>query len=350
MSELLELKDLSVSLNGKAIVRQVSLSLPEKGLAALVGPSGCGKTTLLRTVAGFEKPAGGTVMLGGRCVAGGRDSVPPEKRGVGMVFQELALFPHLTVAENIAFGLRNWKASAVEQRVAELLELIGMPEQANCYPHQLSGGQQQRVALVRAMAPRPALLLLDEPFSSQDMERRELLVQEVRKILQEEGIAAMLVTHDQHEAFAFADTVGVMNEGRLLQWDSAFNLYHRPADRFVADFIGQGELIEAVISGPQSVRTELGEIHGELTQQLPPGSRVVLLIRPDDVIHDDQSPVHARVVGRLFRGATHLYTLTLKSGTRVPCLAPSHHDHQMGEWIGIRLNLDHLVVFPLEHT
>ncbi len=346
MQNQLEIHDLSIRLGGKSIVHQVSLTLRPGELSCLVGPSGCGKTTLLRTIAGFEQPSAGSVLLHGNRIADASHSTPPEKRGIGMVFQDLALFPHLTVAANIAFGMQGEPRPAVDQRIDELLRLVGMSAQRNCYPHQLSGGQQQRIALIRAMAPRPALLLLDEPFSSQDMERREQLVQEVRAILLEEGITAMLVTHDQHEAFAFADTIGVMSEGGLLQWDSAFNLYHRPLSRFVADFIGQGVLISARIVDGQTLQTELGKIRGELSQQLPPGSTAELLIRPDDIIHDDQSPVRARVVARLFRGASHLYTLELESGTRVLCLAPSHHNHRIGERIGIRLNLDHLVVFP----
>ncbi len=346
MQNQLEVTDLSIRLGGKTIVHQVSLTLQPGELTCLVGPSGCGKTTLLRTIAGFEQPSEGNISLHGKKIADARHSTPPEKRGIGMVFQDLALFPHLTVAGNIAFGMQGQPRQAIEQRIDELLQLVDMPALRNCYPHQLSGGQQQRIALIRAMAPRPALLLLDEPFSSQDMERREQLVQEVRDILNKDGITAMLVTHDQHEAFAFADSIGVINQGRLLQWDNAFNLYHRPLNRFVADFIGQGVLIDARIVDGQTLQTELGKIRGELSRQLPPGSEVELLIRPDDIIHDDQSPVRARVAARLFRGASHLYTLELDSGTRVLCLAPSHHNHQIDEQIGIRLNLDHLVVFP----
>ncbi len=346
MQNQLEVTDLSIQLGGKTIVHGVSLALQSGELACLVGPSGCGKTTLLRTIAGFEQPATGVVRLHGKKVAEAYNSAPPENRGIGMVFQDLALFPHLTVAGNIAFGMHGQPRTAINRRIDELLELVGMSTLRDCYPHQLSGGQQQRIALIRAMAPRPALLLLDEPFSSQDMERREQLVQEVRTILNKDGITAMLVTHDQHEAFAFADSIGVMNEGQLLQWDSAFDLYHRPRSRFVAGFIGQGVLINAQVLDKQTLQTELGEIYGELSQQLPPGSKVELLIRPDDIIHDDQSPIYARVAARLFRGASHLYTLELNNGTRVLCLAPSHHNHQTGEQIGIRLSLAHLVIFP----
>lgn len=345
MQNQLELTELSVKLGGKTIVHKVSLALQPGELTCLVGPSGCGKTTLLRTIAGFEQPSSGSVFLHGNKIADSRHATPPEKRGIGMVFQDLALFPHLTIAANIAFGMQGQARPTIDQRIDELLVLIDMRGLRDCYPHQLSGGQQQRIALTRAMAPRPALLLLDEPFSSQDMERREQLVQEVRNILNKDGITAMLVTHDQHEAFAFADNIGVMNEGRLLQWDSAFDLYHRPQNRFVADFIGQGVLINARVLDGQTLQTELGKIRGELSQQLPPESEVELLIRPDDIIHDDQSPVRARVVSKLFRGASHLYTLKLESGSLVLCLAPSHHNHRIGEQIGIRLNLDHLVVF-----
>ena len=346
MQNRLELNNLSVRLGDKTVVHEINLELHPGELCCLVGPSGCGKTTLLRTIAGFEHPSAGSITLHGKQIADARHSTPPEQRGIGMVFQDLALFPHLTVAGNIAFGMQGESRPTIERRINELLELVKMPTLRNCYPHQLSGGQQQRIALIRAMAPRPALLLLDEPFSSQDMERREQLVQEVRDILNRDGITAMLVTHDQHEAFAFADTIGVINEGSLLQWDSAFNLYHRPLNRFVADFIGQGVLIEARIVDGETLDTQLGRIRGELSRQLPPGSEAELLVRPDDIVHDDQSPVRARVVSRLFRGASHLYTLELDSGTRLLCLAPSHHNHQIDEQIGIRLNLDHLVVFP----
>ncbi len=342
----LELSALSVRLEDRAVLEGVSLALRPGELGCLVGPSGCGKTTLLRTIAGFEQPAAGAVRVNGREVAGAWGGVAPEQRGVGMVFQDLALFPHLTVAENVAFGLRGQPARRVARRVDELLELVKLRPVRDSYPHQLSGGQQQRVALIRAMAPRPALLLLDEPFSSQDMERREQLVTEVRDILKKEGVAAVLVTHDQHEAFAFADTVGVMNEGRLLQWDCAFALYHRPATRFVASFIGQGVFLDAVVRAESVLETELGELSGELSQRLPPATRVVLLVRPDDVIHDETSPLRAEVVRRLFRGATYLYTLRLASGAEVLYLAPSHQVHPLGEKIGIRLDLEHLVIFP----
>jgi iron(III) transport system ATP-binding protein len=275
-----------------------------------------------------------------------------------MMFQALALFPHLTVTDNIAFGLRGWAMEDRRARVRDLLRLVGLEDLAKRYPHQISGGQQQRVALARALAPRPRLLLLDEPFSSLDVTLREGLAREVRAILLQEGTGGLLVSHDQFEAFAFADEIGVLHEGRLLQWDSAYNLYHRPVDRFVANFIGQGVLLAGRVGEGGSVDTELGRIHGAPPAGCAPGAPVEVLVRPDDVVHDDVSPLRAEVVDRAFRGAEFLYTLRLPSGAPLLCLAPSHHNHALGQRIGIRLDIDHLVVFrrwegaavPLGHT
>ena len=223
--------------------------------------------------------------------------------------------------------------------------MIGMPAYGQAFPHQLSGGQQQRVALARAMAPRPGILLMDEPFSNMDVDLREQLAREVRNILKQENVTAILVTHDQNEAFALADEICVMNEGRIQQQDSGYNLYHRPANRFVADFIGQGVIIPATVEDEHSVRTELGSIKGEVPPGSEKGSQVDVLIRPDDVIHDDSSSDTAIVVEKSFRGADFLYFLRMDSGIEVLCLAPSHHDHKINERIGIRLNADHLVIF-----
>jgi len=195
-----------------------------------------------------------------------------------MVFQDLALFPHMNVRRNVAFGMRGEKKSAIERRVDELLELVGMQSYANSYPHQLSGGQQQRVALIRAMAPRPPVLLLDEPFSSQDTERRVKLAHEVREILKHDGITSMLVTHDQFEAFAIADHIGVIKAGKLCQWDRAYDLYHQPRDRFVADFIGEGVFVCGNTLENNRIQTELGIIEGELSNRFKVGTQIELLV------------------------------------------------------------------------
>lgn len=346
----LRVDSLTVELGGSRIVSDVSFTLRRGEIACLLGPSGCGKTTILNTIAGFESPASGTISLCGEECANAGKQLAPEARRVGMVFQDLALFPHLTVRQNIAYGLKGKNRKEAKRRVDELLRLVSMQNQADSYPHQLSGGQQQRVALIRAMAPRPPILLLDEPFSSQDAELRVQLAHEVRELLNHDGITAIMVTHDQHEAFAIADHIGVIAEGELKQWDKAYNLYHKPADRFVADFIGEGVFVCGNKIDDNLLQTELGIIPGESAKAFELGELVELLVRPDDVIHDDDSPNKATVIAKNFRGANHLYTLLMPGSTRLHCLAPSHHNHEIGEKIGVRLQLDHLVVFPRTFT
>jgi iron(III) transport system ATP-binding protein len=272
--------------------------------------------------------------------------VPPERRRIGMVFQDFALFPHLDALSNVAFGLRGGDRAARRRRAGEMLALVGLSAEAGRYPHELSGGQQQRVALARARAPRPRLVLLDEPFSNLDADVRMELAQSVRAALVAEGATALLVTHDQREAFAIADEVGVLRTGRLEQWDAPWALYHSPATRFVADFVGEGTFIPGTVLGPGRVATELGVIEGQLTSEQPAGTLVDLLLRPDDVIHDDASELRAEVIERAFRGAEFRYKLKLPSGATALAFVPSHHDHAIGERIGIRLDAQHLVGFP----
>lgn len=346
----LAVRDLAVCINDTAIVHHVSFALEPGEIGCLLGPSGCGKTTILRTIAGFEQPCGGEIVLGERTLATEHGSLPTEKRNVGMVFQDLALFPHLRIDENIGFGIKHWPRAKRKARIEQLLALIDLRDSGRRYPHELSGGQQQRVALARAVAPRPALLLMDEPFSGQDAERRETLAREVRALLKHENITGLIVTHDQLEAFAIADRVGVIQAGKIRQWDTAFNIYHEPADRFVASFVGEGVLVCGSVMNQNALMTELGEIHGDLSTELPVGTEVDLLVRPDDVVHDDDSDYGGVVISRKFRGSEHLYTIRLPGSTRVLCAAPSHHDHQVGEQIGVQLKLDHMVIFEREKT
>ena len=342
---LLHLDHISYSHGAHKVVDQLSFQLQAGEIGCLLGPSGCGKTTVLRCIAGFEHVAGGSIHLDDKLVGSSRFHLPAEKRQIGMVFQDYALFPHLTLADNIGFGLRKYSSSARSARVTELLRTVGLPGQERKYPHELSGGQQQRVALARALAPRPRLLLLDEPFSNLDVDLRERLALEVRDILRAEGTTAILVTHDQHEAFALADQIGVMHEGRIQQFDTPYNLYHRPANRFVADFVGQGVLLPGRVIDADRIEIELGTLRGG--SSLAPGNvSVNVLLRPDDVIHDDASTQQAEVVAKAFRGAEFLYTLRLPSGALLLSLVPSHHNHAVGERIGIRLDVDHVVVFP----
>jgi iron(III) transport system ATP-binding protein len=347
---VLELRDVRQAYGDRLAVDGVSLKLRRGDIGCLLGPSGCGKTSLLRTIAGFEPVVEGEVRLGGEIASRPGMTRAPERRRVGMVFQDYALFPHLDVAGNVGFGLQALARTAREARVAEILRVVGLHDAAARFPHELSGGQQQRVALARALAPRPALLLLDEPFSNLDVDLRERLGQEVRAILKVENATAILVTHNQHEAFAMADAIGIMHDGRIEQWDTAYNLYHWPATPFVADFVGEGVLLPGELHGARRIEVEVGMLESrralpyanDATGRVP----VDVLIRPDDIVHDDASPVRARVLHKAFRGAEILYTLRLDSGGRLLSLVPSHHDHALGERIGIRVEIDHVVAFP----
>ncbi len=343
----LDVKNLRIALNGEVVLDDVSFSLEQGQIGCLLGPSGSGKTTALRAIAGFQTLAGGAITAGGQLVSSAEKLVPPEHRGMGMVFQDYALMPHLTVKQNIAFGLHRLTPKAARDRVAEVIEQVGLNSAAQRYPHELSGGQQQRVALARAVAPRPRLLLLDEPFSNLDAELRERLSTELRDFLKNTGITALLVTHDQLEAFAIAEEIGLLENGKLVQWDTPYNLYHRPATRFVADFIGSGVFLAGKVEQDGCVVTEVGELYGKLAGPSPVSSASVdVLIRPDDVVYDPESLLRARIVRRAFRGAEILYTLELDGGTRLLTLVASHHNHRIGDTIGIRLDTDHLVVFP----
>ena len=328
------------------VLKSLSFGIPAGAIGCLLGPSGCGKTTALRCIAGFEGVQAGRILVNGEVLSSPGFTVPPEQRGLGMVFQQYALFPHLDVAANVGFGLRGLKGAEKDRRVAEVLEVVGLAGRESLFPDELSGGQQQRVALARALAPRPGLLLLDEPFSSLDTGLRVRLGTEIRDILKKLGITALLVTHDQAEAFAVADEIGVMREGHLEQWDTAYNLYHRPASRFVAEFVGEGCFMPGEANADGTVQVELGRLEPTETIQLPESAAVEVLLRPDDIVHDDDSPQTATVLRKAFRGASILYTLGLPSGRRVLALVPSHHDHRVGERIGIRLEADHVVVFP----
>lgn len=329
------------------VVHGLSFSLSRGEIGCLLGQSGCGKTTVLRAIAGFESLLAGHITLGGRELSNAQRTAAPETRQVGVVFQDYALFPHLSVSDNIGFGLRKLSSAERRKRVDTLLALVGLSSHGSKFPHELSGGQQQRVALARALAPQPDLLLLDEPFSNLDVDLRERLATEIRDILKEVGTTAVLVTHDQHEAFAIADNIGVMQDGVIVQWDAAYQLYHQPQTRFVADFIGQGIFAPGIIDRDSNqVHIELGNL--PLTDRgfQPGDTRVEVLLRADDIIHDDTSPIQAEVIRKAFRGAEFLYTLKLASGQQLLALVPSHHDHAIGERIGIRLDAAHVVSFP----
>ncbi|WP_352258619.1 ABC transporter ATP-binding protein [Psychrobacter sp. TB55-MNA-CIBAN-0194] len=353
-------QDLIVGYDDTIIVNGLSLVLQQGEIGCFLGYSGCGKTTALRAIAGLEQSRGGNIHLSNQCLTNITDrksyTVAPAKRGMGMVFQDYALFGHLSVAKNIAFGLNKWSAADKKARVAEMLSLVELTEHADKRPNELSGGQQQRVALARALAPKPKLLLLDEPFSNLDVVLRESLAMNVRDILKRTNTTAILVTHDQNEAFALADKVGVMQAGKLVQWATPSELYHEPISPFVAEFVGEGAMIDGIIKEGH-VETALGniyrrmEVHDESGQSqyceydYPNGTLIKVLVRPDDIIHDDDSKQTALVIGRVFRGANYLYRLQLDDGQTVLSLVASHHNHGIGTRIGILPMLEHVVVF-----
>ena len=338
----------------QAAVHNATFGLRAGQIGVLIGPSGCGKTTLLRAVAGLEPVSAGSIHLNKQLVGAPQHSVAPEERRIGMVFQDYALFPHLSVGRNVAFGIHQLPKAEQAARVFEVLQLVGLEGSEARFPHELSGGQQQRVALARALAPRPQLMLLDEPFSNLDVDLRERLAHEVRGILKAAGATALFVTHDQLEAFAIGDAIGVMHQGTLHQWDDAYTLYHRPATRFVADFIGHGVFAPATLEPlPDGVvvHTPLGDLANMTECPLPasyPGGACDILLRADDIVHDDAAAVQAQIVRKAFRGSEFLYTLRLASGQTLLAHVPSHHNHAVGEWIGIRAELDHVVTFARE--
>lgn len=346
---LLQLNAIQQSYGDHRVLNDLSLTLHQGEIGCLLGPSGCGKTTALRCIAGFESISGGEIRVNGQCVSSAKSSIPPEKRQIGMVFQDYALFPHLDVVANIGFGLHRLSRSERKQRVDQWLDIVQLANAAPKYPHELSGGQQQRVALARALAPHPELLLLDEPFSNLDVSLREHLSLEVREILKAQNITAILVTHDQSEAFAIADKIGVMFNGDIEQWDTAYNLYHRPATRSVADFIGQGVFLPGTITGTNRIEIEFGALNGNIPSDCTMGSKVDVLIRPDDILHDETSPQQASILNKAFKGAEILYTLQLASGHTALSLVQSHYNHEIGEKIGIKLIADHFTAFKQQN-
>ena len=341
----LEVKQLDFAYGRNQILFEFDFSLEESQIGCLLGPSGCGKTTVLRAIAGFENPTKGEIVLNGNKLNGSKIFVEPEKRQIGMVFQDIALFPHLSVESNIQFGIRSLSLTQRYKRSNELLDLVGMSQFKKTYPHELSGGQQQRIALARAMAPKPSLLLMDEPLSSLDEELREQLAREIRLILQQEKISAILVTHDQNEAFAVGDHICVMHQGRVQQNDSAYNLYHRPLNRFVAEFIGEGALLPGVVADEDTITTDLGEIKGNLPESCKHQDNVDVLIRPENVILGDDKENRAVITERYFRGSGYLYSLKTSGGVELLSLISGSKALQIGQSISVRLQIERPVVF-----
>lgn len=335
---LLSIESLAASHGGRRVFEGVSFDLAHGEIAALLGPSGTGKTTLLRVIAGLHTADAGHLRLRGTDAT----RTKPEARRLGFVFQDLALFPHLDVAGNLGFGLSDWPRAEREARIVSLLARTGLDGLGARKPHELSGGQQQRVALARSLAPKPDLLLLDEPLSSLDADLRPKLRDELRALLKSEGTAALLVTHDQDEAFAFADTVGVMLEGRLAQWAAGYTLYHQPASAAVARFVGEGRLLPVRGLGDGRIGSPFGTLDGTT---LAAGAEGLLLVRPDDLVLGE-GDIEATLAEIVFHGAESMHRLRLDDGTELGALAPSHRRFEPGQRVRLRPDFAHVVVFP----
>ncbi|MEW6542612.1 MAG: ABC transporter ATP-binding protein [Nitrospirota bacterium] len=327
---------------GRVAIADVTFSVRAGEILCLLGPSGCGKTTTLRAIAGFERVTDGEVYLEGRLVSSPHLLVPPEDRRVGMVFQEYALFPHLRVADNIAFGLQSLPARERSEQVQAMLALTGLAGLDRRYPHELSGGQQQRVALARALAQKPVVLLLDEPFSNLDPDMTGKMREDLHELLTRTGTTAILVTHDHEEAFAMADRVAVLSHGRLEQFDTPEAIYHTPATPFVADFVGQADFIPGLVENGK-VLTEIGEFPNQVGYR--GGAKVVVMIRPDDV-HIAPSPhCTARILARQFRGSENLYTIGLPSGHVLHSSETSTSVYPVGTPVEVQVLATHTVLF-----
>jgi iron(III) transport system ATP-binding protein len=344
VAELLALHRISKRFAADAplAVDGLSLTVAEGEILALLGPSGCGKTTTLRLIAGFEAPDAGTVAVRGTVVASPERMVAPEDRGIGIVFQDYALFPHLTVADNVAFGLQRLPRPARREQVVRTLEMVDLADLARRYPHELSGGQQQRVAVARALAPAPALMLLDEPFSNLDADLRAQMRDEVEKVLRTTGTTAIFVTHDQEEAFTLADRVGVLNRGRIEQIAAPEDVYHHPATRFVAEFVGAADFLPGEVTN-SGIVTEIGVFDN--VDRLEPGARVQVMVRPDDITFVPQWDGAGTLTRRYFRGSETLYCIRLPSGNRVHSSQPSSATFSTGMRVRPEAHLLHVIAF-----
>ena len=347
-SSVLELRGVSCAYEtGRHAVQDISFTAREGEILCLLGPSGCGKTTILRAIAGFEPVRSGQLFLSGQLVSSPDVMTPTENRCVGMVFQEYALFPHLRVQDNIAFGLRHLDRSERAARVQEMLRLTGLEGFERRYPHELSGGQQQRVALARALVQHPVVLLLDEPFSNLDPDMAGRMRQELHDLLRRTKTTTVLVTHDHDEAFAMADRIAVLNQGRLEQFDTPEMIYHMPATPFVADFVGQADFIPGTVSQGM-VHTELGEFPD--TIECKDGTAVVVMIRPDDIHLIPTKGARSRVISRQFRGSENLYTVSLPSGQIVHSSQSSTSVYQADTTVELRVLATHTVLFRQEDS
>ena len=342
-SPILEIEDLVCGYSPKvSTVKGISLALQPGQILCLLGPSGCGKTTTLRAIAGFEKITSGIIRLEGQTLSSASVHIPPEKRRIGMVFQEYALFPHMRVVDNVAFGLYHWKGAEQNTRVQELLELVGLQDLGNRFPHELSGGQQQRVAMARALAPNPLMILLDEPFSNLDPDMTIKMRKELYHLLRKTQTTAILVTHDHEEAFAMADRVAVMEQGVLVQCDTPEAIYQTPSCPFVAKFIGQANTIPGTVINGQ-VETELGVFPNH--NHLGSATQVLVMVRPTDIQLHPSKAGQGRIESRQFQGSQTLYSVRLESGKVVHCCMSPIPVYNIDTPVELQITTTHTILF-----
>jgi len=343
---VIELKNITRYYGSSTAVDNVSFKVEKGEIFAILGPSGCGKTTMLRLIAGFEKPNSGEIRIDKKIVAGTDRYIPPERRHVGMVFQDYAIFPHLNMEENIAYGL-NMPNEQKEGVVEDMLRFVGLEGFSKRYPHQLSGGQQQRVALARALAPGPVVILLDEPLSNLDTDTRIRMREELLSILRKVNTTTIIVTHDQEEAFSMADHVAVMNNGRIEQKGTPEEIYHFPSTMFVANFVGQADFIDGVVE-EEKITTEIGIFPNN--KGFSNNTKVQLMIRPDDISFVLNKKGAVVIENQQFKGSENLYTLKLPSNKRVHSSGPSTLVVEKGTRVNIKANPTHIIAFVGDHS
>ncbi|WP_322803081.1 ABC transporter ATP-binding protein [Vibrio alfacsensis] len=342
MSCALSIQNLTCQYDAQTVLESLSLEVEQGQIVCLLGASGCGKTTLLKAIAGLLPLSSGQMSLNCVTIDDGNNWLPPEQRNIGMIFQDYALFPHLTVAENIAFGLKNESTQQKLLKVEEMLGLVHLKGYGDRYPHQLSGGQQQRVAIARSLAYKPDLLLLDEPFSNIDTQVRHELIGEIRKIFKEQGVTAIFVTHSREEAFAFADKMAVMNRGVIEQYGTASELYYQPSSKFVADFLGGGSYLAAKRISDSEFETQLGVIEANTQQEILIGAECSLLLRPQHVQIEADSESAVKVLEQHFMGDHCRYIIDV-NGDRL--LATSAQALNVGDNVTVKVETQGVLAF-----
>jgi iron(III) transport system ATP-binding protein len=351
IQNFLEINNVTFSVSEKNKVSNVSLNIENEGdIICLLGPSGIGKSTILRTIAGLEKIKAGEISLKNKIISSKQKHVEPENRNISMAFQDSSLFPHYNILQNIKFGAERNKKKKKNLTIDGVIKFLHLNHIKDKFPHQISSGEAQRASLARALLSNPDLLLLDEPLSNVDQSFKEEIQVKLKKILTEQKITTIIVTHDSYEAFYLGSKCGIILNGQLTQYDAPYNVHHFPNSIEVVNFLNRGVLLPAKVTGENSLENvDLGTINGNFTKHYPKGSDVQLLLQPEDLVHDDKSNLKLEVVDRKFRGTNFIYTLKTPTNRLIPVFVHSHHIHQheVDEKFGIRrpINIDHIVCF-----